>query len=116
MTSAVNPWDTESHPSVGHLPARHICLILFGRIVLPPAGAVSAATWLLSGQAALGAAQADGALGLDERGASGRTRTNTPLRATDFESAASTNSATEAPRRILVGADPGSTSQTLVVV
>src|ERR1700735_1679736 len=35
MTSAVRPWDTESQPSVTHLPACHICLILFGRIVTP---------------------------------------------------------------------------------
>src|SRR5580692_4297438 len=35
MTSAVNPWDTESQPSVTHCPSRHICLILFGRIVPP---------------------------------------------------------------------------------
>src|SRR5258708_30952068 len=35
MTSAVNPWDTESQPSVTHCPARHICLILFGRMVPP---------------------------------------------------------------------------------
>src|SRR5580692_8255549 len=35
MTSAVNPWDTESQPSVAHCPARHICLILFGRMVPP---------------------------------------------------------------------------------
>src|SRR5262245_2264122 len=37
MTSAVNPWDTESQPSVGHRLACHICLILFGRMVAPPA-------------------------------------------------------------------------------
>src|SRR5258708_21125576 len=48
--------------------------------------------------------------GLDELGASGRPRTNLSLRTTDFESAASTNSATEAPRRILVGAGRGSTA------
>jgi hypothetical protein len=35
MTSAVNPWETESQPSVTCCPARHICLILFGRIVTP---------------------------------------------------------------------------------
>src|SRR2546428_399486 len=35
MTSAVNPWDTESHPSVTHFLSRHICLILFGRTVAP---------------------------------------------------------------------------------
>src|SRR2546430_1996230 len=35
MTSAVNPWDTESHPSVTHFLSRHICLILFGRTVTP---------------------------------------------------------------------------------
>ncbi len=29
MTSAVNPWDTESQPSVTHFFARHISLILF---------------------------------------------------------------------------------------
>src|SRR5215208_5600877 len=33
ITSAVSPWDTESQPIVTHLPSRHICLILFGRIV-----------------------------------------------------------------------------------
>src|SRR4051794_8304674 len=35
MTSAVIPSDTESQPSVTHRPSRHICLILFGRIVTP---------------------------------------------------------------------------------
>src|ERR1044072_6900584 len=35
MTWAVKPWETESQPSVTHLPARHICLILFGRMVVP---------------------------------------------------------------------------------
>src|ERR1700730_16547197 len=35
MTSAVNPWDTESQPRVTHCPARHICLILFGRTATP---------------------------------------------------------------------------------
>ena len=35
MTSAVNPWETESQPSVTHFPAFHICLILFGRMVVP---------------------------------------------------------------------------------
>jgi hypothetical protein len=31
----VNPWDTESHPRVVALPSLHICLILFGLIVIP---------------------------------------------------------------------------------
>src|SRR4030095_9540494 len=35
MTSAVNPWDTESHPIVTHFPSLHICFILFGRTVVP---------------------------------------------------------------------------------
>jgi hypothetical protein len=35
MTSAVNPWETESQPSDAHCPARHICLTLFGRMVVP---------------------------------------------------------------------------------
>src|SRR5438034_187441 len=35
MTSAVNPWETESQPSVTNRPSRHICLILFGRTVAP---------------------------------------------------------------------------------
>ena len=35
ITSAVNPWDTESQPMVTHRPSRHICLILFGRTVAP---------------------------------------------------------------------------------
>jgi hypothetical protein len=35
MTSALNPWLTEIQPSVTHLPAFHICLILFGRMVVP---------------------------------------------------------------------------------
>src|SRR6266852_4109812 len=35
MTSAVNPWEIESQPIVTHCPARHICLILFGRTVAP---------------------------------------------------------------------------------
>src|SRR6266446_7063502 len=35
MTSAVNPWDTESQPREAHCPARHFCLILFGRMVVP---------------------------------------------------------------------------------
>src|SRR5712691_10218080 len=33
MTSAVNPWDTDSQPRVTNFPSRHICLILFGRTV-----------------------------------------------------------------------------------
>src|SRR5215831_5382613 len=36
MTSAVNPWEIESQPIVTYCPARHICLILFGRTVAPP--------------------------------------------------------------------------------
>src|SRR5438093_9986817 len=35
MTSAVNPWEIESQPIVTYCPARHICLILFGRTVAP---------------------------------------------------------------------------------
>src|SRR5215831_3780196 len=35
MTSAENPWEIESQPIVTHCPARHICLILFGRTVAP---------------------------------------------------------------------------------
>ena len=35
MTSAVNPWEIESQPIVTYCPARHICLILFGRTVTP---------------------------------------------------------------------------------
>ncbi len=35
ITSAVNPWDTESQPRVTNFPSRHICLILFGRTVAP---------------------------------------------------------------------------------
>src|SRR5919108_5207358 len=35
MTSAVNPWEIESQPSVTYCPACHICLILFGRTVAP---------------------------------------------------------------------------------
>jgi hypothetical protein len=35
ITSAVNPWDTESQPNVTNFPSRHICLILFGRTVAP---------------------------------------------------------------------------------
>src|SRR5665213_2369475 len=35
MTSAVNPWDTESQPRVAHFPSRHSCLILFGRMAVP---------------------------------------------------------------------------------
>src|SRR5256884_2158465 len=35
MTSAVNPWENESQPSVTNRPSRHICLILFGRTVAP---------------------------------------------------------------------------------
>src|SRR5258708_24835000 len=35
MTSALNPCETESQPSAAHCPARHICLILFGRMVVP---------------------------------------------------------------------------------
>src|SRR5215475_6370155 len=33
MTSAVRPCETETQPRVGHLPAFHICLILFWRMV-----------------------------------------------------------------------------------
>ena len=32
---AVNPWEIESQPIVTYCPARHICLILFGRTVAP---------------------------------------------------------------------------------
>src|SRR2546427_8906552 len=35
MTSAVNPLEVESQPIVTYCPARHICLILFGRTVAP---------------------------------------------------------------------------------
>jgi hypothetical protein len=35
MTSAVNPLDTDSQPMVTHLLSRHICLILFARIIAP---------------------------------------------------------------------------------
>src|SRR5438132_4562356 len=35
MTSAVNPWEIESQPIVTYCPARHVCLILFGRTVAP---------------------------------------------------------------------------------
>src|SRR5262245_19227359 len=35
MTSAVNPWDTESQPSVTNRPSRQICLILFGLTIAP---------------------------------------------------------------------------------
>src|SRR5262245_60333932 len=35
ITSAVNPWEIESQPIVTYRPARHICLILFGRTVTP---------------------------------------------------------------------------------
>ncbi len=35
ITSAVSPWDTDSHPKVAHFPSRHICLILFDRMVFP---------------------------------------------------------------------------------
>src|SRR5215831_18260769 len=35
MISAVNPWEIESQPIVTYCPARHICLILFGRTVAP---------------------------------------------------------------------------------
>jgi hypothetical protein len=49
MTSAVNPWDTESQPRVAHCPARHICLILFGRIVAPLVSFIDPTDGLLSG-------------------------------------------------------------------
>ena len=42
-----------------------------------------------------------GEIDIIESGASGRTRTDTLLRAADFESAASTNFATLAPNRLL---------------
>src|SRR5262249_18732020 len=35
MTSAVNPWEIDSQPIVTCCPARHICLILFGRTIAP---------------------------------------------------------------------------------
>ena len=38
MTSAVKPLETESQPMVTHLFSRHICFILFGRIVAPSRG------------------------------------------------------------------------------
>src|ERR1700733_12382971 len=46
MTSAVNPWDTESQPSVAHCPPRHNCLILFGRMVVPPVSFVDSTNGL----------------------------------------------------------------------
>ena len=36
ITSAVMPWAMDNQPIVAHLPSRHICLILFGRICCPP--------------------------------------------------------------------------------
>src|SRR5713226_7248390 len=46
MTSALNPCDTESQPSVTHWPARHICLILFGRMVTPlPNSSILRTSW-----------------------------------------------------------------------
>src|SRR3981189_1953119 len=46
MTSAVNPCDTESQPSVAHWPARHICLILFDRMVAPlPSSSILRPSW-----------------------------------------------------------------------
>jgi hypothetical protein len=38
MTSAVNPLGMESQPRVAHFPARHICLILFCRMVVSLVG------------------------------------------------------------------------------
>src|SRR5712664_1557220 len=48
MTSALNPWETESQPSDTHCPARHFCLILFGRMVVPPVLFVDLANVLVS--------------------------------------------------------------------
>src|SRR5471030_994746 len=48
MTSAVNPWDTESQPRVAHCPVCHICLILFGRMVAPLALFVGPGNGLLA--------------------------------------------------------------------
>src|SRR5438034_5619977 len=41
ITSAVNPWDTESQPRVTHLLSRHICLILLGRTASSHGGDVA---------------------------------------------------------------------------
>src|SRR5215510_2483465 len=70
-------------------------------------------TWIVSPIARRGACEARGASDqqdLGNYGAPGRTRTSTMSPPTDFESAASTNSATGARRRIIAAHGGGSTA------